>query len=201
MRRAIVMVMVLIATMGMVFAIDSVSTGPQNVKFDFTASSIESFKILFTSNPIDSVTAFAFAPSYSGDIKLTASDDKKTAEKNDGLYLSWYSYVSQSVKVSLVLSAMGDDIITPSKYLNWSVTSKKHGESHNELSAAVNGVTATVTGSDNTTNGTKDVVSVANASGVLQEKWGNEQLTISATLEGASPAAYTGTITATISAY
>ena len=198
MRRSIVMVMVLIATMGIFFAIDHVKRA-QNVKFDLTASGIESFKILFTSTPIDSVTAFASASSYSGDITLTASNDKKTATKDGGLYLSWYSYVSQSVKVSLVLSAMGDDIITPSKYLNWSVTSKKHGESHNELSAAVNGVTATVTGSDNTTNGTKDVVSVANASGVLQEKWGNEQLTISATLEGASPAAYTGTITATIS--
>ncbi len=197
MRRAIVMVMVLIATMGMVFAIGSVSTGAKNVKFDLTAEGIESFKILFTSNPIDSGTAFTSASSYSGDITLTASDDKKTATKDDGLYLSWYSYVSQPVKVSLALSAMDDDT-TSSKYLDWSVTSTKHGDSDNDLAAAAAGVKATVTGS-NTTDGTKDVVTVANASCVLQEKWGNEQLTISATLEGASPAVYAGTITATIS--
>ena len=196
MRRAIVMVMVLIATMGMVFAIDSESTGAQNVKFDLTADGIESFKILFTSNPIDSVMAFASASSYSGDITLTASDDKKTATKGDGLYLSWYSYVSQPVKVILVLSAMDDT--TSSKFLDWSVTSTKHGDSDNDLPAAATGVEATVTGS-NTADGTKAVVTVANASGVLQEKWGNEQLTISAKLEGASPAAYAGTIIATIS--
>ena len=213
MKRAITLIMVL----GIVIAGAAAETIQVNYELD--TSDLEEIKVVFTANPVSDVNGAKGATNESP-VTLTAGQGATEATYgtgDTGLYLVWYAYTADNVKVTLGIDPMeatgtGSDGNSKS-YLPWTVTVSNEYQITANNGTALPASQSSGSNDDTVTDGknisTKDdpdaaakaveVVSVTSTSS-MKQTWGNKSISAKATLTDAVAGEYSGTITATISA-
>ena len=211
MRRAITLIMVL----GIVIAGAAAETIQVNYELD--TSDLEEIKVVFTTAPVDNVND---AKSAMNGTPVTLSAEQGATEAtygtgDDGLYLVWYAYTANNVKVTLGIGPMAttDSEGSSKFYLPWTVTVNNSYQTTEKKGTALPASQSSgsnddkVTGEKNISTEANpdaaaaaiDVVSVDKTS-TMKQTWGNKSISAKATLTDAVAGIYSGTITATISA-
>lgn len=210
MRRAITLIMVL----GIVIA----GAAAEDIDVTYTVSNkdLAQIKVAFTTEAVSDVNGAKDA-STGANVALSAGQGATEATYgtgDDGLYLVWYAYTANNVKVTLGIEPMAATDGS-SKYLPWTVTVSNSYQTTANNGTALKASQSKEGTNDDTVTGDKEisttkdnpaatptavgVVSVT-ATSSMKQTWGNKSISVSADLIGAAEATYTGTITATISA-
>ena len=207
MRRAITLIMVL----GIVIAGAAAET--IQVNYELKTSELQEIKVVFTTTPVDNVNDAKSVLNETTPVALSAERGATEATYgtgDNGLYLVWYAYTANNVKVTLGIDPME---ATGSNYLPWTVTVSNRYQTTANHDTVLPASQSSGSNDDKVTD-EKDisteakpaeaataveVVSVA-ATSSMKQTWGNKSISAKATLTDAVAGEYSGTITATISA-